>query len=258
MKEPLKRRLQRGEICTGTFLLFLAGADVAEFFAGLGLDFLFLDMEHGSFDLSRIRETIAVASAHGTAPLVRVPEVQYHLVTRALDAGAEGIIAPRVETRRQCEDLVRFARYGPDGERGISTFAGHNRFRPLADVPGFIADRNREILLVAQIETRAGLENRDEILSVPGIDACLVGTGDLAMSMGHAGQVNHPAVRKAAEEVFQACRDRGLIFTVPLRAPEDVDCWQQMGLTMLALSSDGGMLLAGAKQFLSRVKRSGG
>ena len=251
----LKERLRRGETCTGTFLLFLAGGDVAQFFAGLGFDYLFLDMEHGSFDLGRIRETVLAARAYGVAPLVRVPEVQYHLVTKVLDAGAEGVIAPRVETREQCEELVRCARYTPEGERGISTFAGHNDFRPIPDVPEFLAARNRDILLVAQIETRTGLDRREEILSVPGIDACLVGTGDLAMSMGHAGQVNHPEVQAAAEAVFATCREKGLIFTVPLRAPEEVERWQQRGVCMLSLSSDGGFLAAGARQFLARVKR---
>lgn len=251
----LKQRLQRGETCTGTFLLFLAGGDVAEFFAGLGFDYLFLDMEHGSFDLARMRETILAARGYGVSPIVRVPEVQYHLVARVLDAGAEGIIVPRVEDPQQCRDLVRFSRYTPEGERGISTFAGHNRFSPIADVPGFLASRNREILLMAQIETRAGFERRDEILSVPGIDACLVGTGDLAMSMGYPGQVNHPEVQGAAEQVFALCREKGLVFTVPLRSPEEVDRWQDKGLRMLSLSSDGGFLGAGARQFLSRVRR---
>jgi 2-keto-3-deoxy-L-rhamnonate aldolase RhmA len=251
----LKERLLRGETCTGTFLLFLSGGDVAEFFAGLGFDYLFLDMEHGSLDLARVRETILAARAYGVAPIVRVPEVQYHFVTRALDAGAEGIMVPRVESAKQCEDLVRFSRYTPEGERGISTFAGHNRFRAIADVPGFLASRNREILLIAQIETRAGFERREEILSVPGIDACLVGTGDLAMSMGYAGQANHPEVQGAAEQVMADCRRKGVVFTVPLRSPEEVDRWHAKGVRMLSLSSDGGFLAAGARQFLARENR---
>jgi 2-dehydro-3-deoxyglucarate aldolase/4-hydroxy-2-oxoheptanedioate aldolase len=255
MKPPLKERLRRGETCCGTFLLFLGGGDVAEFFAGLGFDYLFLDMEHGAFDLSRIRETILAARASGIAPIVRVSEPQYHLITRVLDAGAEGIIVPRVESSRQCEDLVKFSRYPPHGERGISTFAGHNSFRAIPDVPAFLESRNRDVLLVAQIETRAGVENREAILSVPGIDACLVGTGDLAMSMGHAGQVNHPEVQAAAEQVLAACRERDLIFTIPVRTPEEVARWQEKGVAMLSLSSDGGLLAAGAKQFLSQVKK---
>jgi 2-keto-3-deoxy-L-rhamnonate aldolase RhmA len=103
-------------------------------------------MEHGAFDLSRIRETILAARASGIAPIVRVSEPQYHLITRVLDAGAEGIIVPRVESSRQCEDLVKFSRYPPHGERGISTFAGHNSFRAIPDVPAFLESRNRDVL----------------------------------------------------------------------------------------------------------------
>lgn len=256
MSGSLKERLCRGETCTGTFLLFLSGGDVAEFFAGLGFDFLFLDMEHGAFDLADIRQTILVCRLNGVAPLVRVPEIRYDLVTRVLDAGAEGIVAPRVESRRQCEDLVRFSRYLPQGERGISTFAGHNRFRAIPDVPAFLAERNRNIMLIPQIETGAGVRQREEILSVPGIDGCLVGTGDLALSLGHAGQFNHPEVQDAAQQVWTTCRENGLAFTIPLRTPDEIARWQERGLTMLSLSSDGGLLKLGAQQFFAHIPRS--
>src|ERR1051325_3741881 len=101
MLKSLKQRLSEGEVCTGTFLLFLMGGDVAEFFAGLGFDYLFLDLEHGSFDLPQIRQTMLAARAYGVSPIVRVSEVHYNLITRVLDAGAEGIIVPRVESRAQ-------------------------------------------------------------------------------------------------------------------------------------------------------------
>ncbi|MCX6551352.1 MAG: aldolase/citrate lyase family protein [Acidobacteria bacterium] len=255
MKPPLKQRLLSGEICTGTFLLFLSGGDVVQFLAGLGLDYLILDMEHGSLDLGRARETILAARACGVAPLVRVAEAQYGLITRALDAGAEGIVLPRVETPQQCRDLVRCARYAPDGERGVTTFAGHNDFAPVADVPGFLAERNRNILLMVQIETRTGLNHRSEILSEAGIDGCLVGTGDLAFSLGCPGQTNHPDVIAGAESVFATCRDNGQLYTLPIRTPDDTARWQAAGMTMMTLSTDGGLLAAGARQFLSSVNR---
>lgn len=256
MTPPLKERLQRGDLCIGTFLLFLSGGDVVQFFAGLGFDFLILDMEHGALDFGRARETIHAARACGIAPLVRVSEVQYPLVTRALDAGAEGIVLPRVERQQQCRDLVRFARFQPDGERGLTTFAGHNDFTPVADVAAFVARRNRDILLFVQIETRLGLENMTSILSEPGIDGCLVGTGDLAFSLGFPGQTNHPEVLTAADAVFAACRERKLIYTLPIRTPDDTARWQAGGMNMITLSTDGGLLAAGARQFLASVKRT--
>jgi 2-keto-3-deoxy-L-rhamnonate aldolase RhmA len=255
MKPSLKDRLKRGDVCTGTFLLFLSGGDVVQFLAGLGFDYLILDMEHGALDLPRARETIHAARACGIAPLVRVSEVQYSLVSRALDAGAEGIVLPRVENPQQCRDLIRFSRFAPDGQRGLSTFAGHNDFTPVADVRTFVAERNRNILLFVQIETRAGLENRANILSVPGIDGCLVGTGDLAFSLGFPGQTNHPEILKAAEEVFATCRERQLLTTLPIRTAEDTARWQATGMNMITLSTDGGLLAAGARHFLASVVR---
>lgn len=254
-KRFLKERLQKGETCTGTFLLFLSGGDVVQFFVGLGFDYLILDMEHGSMDLSRARESILCARAYGIAPLVRVAEANYSLITRALDAGAEGIVLPRVESRTQCQELVRCARYTPEGERGITTFGGHNDYAPVRDVPAFLAERNRNIILLVQLETRTGVEKRNEILAVPGIDGCLVGTGDLALSLGHPGQFNHPEVLEGAEQVFATCKERNLLWTIPIRTPDDTARWQAAGMNMLTLSTDSGLLAAGARQFLGSVIR---
>lgn len=254
-KRSLKERLRSGEICTGTFLLFLSGGDVVQFFAGLGFDYLILDMEHGSMDLARARETILCARAFGISPLVRVAEPNYGLITRALDAGAEGIVLPRVERCADCQELVRCARYTPVGERGITTFGGHNDFAPVADVPAFLAERNQNIILLVQLETRAGVEMRSDILGIPGVDGCLVGTGDLALSLGYPGQFNHPEVLKAAEEVFATCQERHLLWTIPIRTPDDIAYWQGAGMNMLTLSTDGGLLGTGARQFLSSVTR---
>ena len=151
MNVPLKERLKRGDTCTGTFLLFLACGDIAQFLAGLGFDYFILDMEHSTFELPKARESILAARASGIVPIIRVAQVQYHLITRVLDAGAEGIVIPRTETAREAQDLVRFARYRPEGERGISTFAGHSDFSRIPSVPEFLARRNREILLFVQI-----------------------------------------------------------------------------------------------------------
>jgi 2-keto-3-deoxy-L-rhamnonate aldolase RhmA len=254
----LKSRLRSGEICKGTFLLFLLGGDVVQCLAGLGFDYLILDLEHSSLDLGPVREMIRTARASGIAPIVRMPEVQYHLVARVLDAGAEGIMLPRVESRQQVEDLVRFARYRPQGERGISTFAGHTDFTRIADVPAFLAAQNERILLIAQLETTAGVRNREAILSVPGLDACFVGTGDLAMNLGFAGQPDHPEVIAVTEGVLASAAQHKLIASLPIRSPEMVARWVKAGMKMFTLSTDGGLLSAGAGLFLSAVEAARG
>jgi 2-keto-3-deoxy-L-rhamnonate aldolase RhmA len=109
--------------------------------------------------------------------------------------------------------------------------------------------------LIVQIETREGLENSDEILSEPGIDGCLIGTGDLSLSLGYPGQVNHPDVIAAAEKIFAKCREKNLLWTIPIRNPDETARWQASGMNMLSLTTDGGLLTAGARQFLSSVRR---
>ena len=222
--DSLKARLVAGDRCKGTFALFSSGGDFAQFLAGLGFDFFILDLEHSMFDLGTTRETILAARAAGLATIVRIPEAAYHFAARVLDAGATGLMLPRMESREQAENLVRFSRYPPQGERGISTFAGHNEFTRIPDVPAFLRRRNEDILLVAQIESVKGVEQCDAILGTPGLDACFIGTGDLAMSMGLAGQPNHPDVMAQAEKVMASATRHKLIVSLPIRAPTHGCC----------------------------------
>jgi 2-keto-3-deoxy-L-rhamnonate aldolase RhmA len=251
--ESLKARLARGEYCKGTFALFSGGGDFAIFLAGLGFDFFIFDLEHSMFDLSKTRETILAARAAGMATIVRIPEIAYHFAARSLDAGATGLMLPRMETRTQAEQLVQFSRYPPEGERGISTFAGHNDFTRIPDVPAFLKRKNQELMLIAQIESVKGVENRDSILSTPGLDACFIGTGDLAMSMGFAGQPNHPEVLAQAEKVIATAQRHGLVVSLPIRAPEDVTYWMSRDMKMLTLATDGSFFTLGANLFFKEI-----
>jgi 2-keto-3-deoxy-L-rhamnonate aldolase RhmA len=229
---PLKQRLQEGQICRGAFLGLLAGGPAAQFLAGQGFDYFILDLEHYTFDETTVREMIIAARAAGIAPLLRVGEPTQQ-VTRWLDTGAEGIVIPTVESRREAEALVKYGRYRPLGERGASSMNGHTNFARVPDLPRFLDQRNREILLLVMIETPKGLERADEILSVPGIDGAIIGTGDYSQAIGLAGQPDHPEVWKAADRLISICRQKKKLVSVPIRRPENVVHWVEGGLNML-------------------------
>jgi 4-hydroxy-2-oxoheptanedioate aldolase len=117
----------------------------------------------------------------------------------------------------------------------------------------FLQRRNEDVMLVAQIESVKGVENREAILSTPGLDACFIGTGDLAMSMGLAGQPNHPDVVAKAEQVIATARQLNLIVSIPIRAPEDVAYWMGRDMKMLTLATDGSFLSLGASLFFKEI-----
>lgn len=231
-KAPLKQRLKSGELATGAFLGMLAGGPAAQFLAAQGLDYFIIDLEHYTFDPVQVREMITAARYAGIAPIVRVGAPTQE-VTRWLDAGAEGIVIPMVEDPKQAEALVHFGRYQPEGDRGASSMNGHTDFSRPSDWPALFARRNKEVMLLVMIESPKGLANADRILSVPGIDGAIIGTGDYSVSAGIAGQVDHPKVMAAAEKLIAICRARGKLVSVPIRKPENAARWVEAGLNML-------------------------
>ena len=231
-RPPLKQRLNEGQVCRGAFLGLLVGGPAAQFLAGQGFDFFILDLEHYTFDEVTVREMIIAARAAGIAPILRVGEPTQQ-VTRWLDTGAEGIVIPTVESRAQAEALVKYGRYRPLGERGASSMNGHTDFTRVPNLPEFLERRNREIVLLVMIETPKGLERADEILSTPGIDGAIMGTGDYSQDIGLAGQPDHPEVWRAAERLIAICRRQNKLVSVPIRRPENVAHWVEAGLNML-------------------------
>jgi 2-dehydro-3-deoxyglucarate aldolase/4-hydroxy-2-oxoheptanedioate aldolase len=255
-RPPLKQRLQEGKVCRGAFLGLLAGGPAAQFLAGQGFDYFILDLEHYTFDETTVREMVIAARAAGIAPLLRIGEPNQQ-VTRWLDAGAEGIVIPTVEDRRRAEALVKYGRYPPLGERGASSMNGHTDFARVPDLPRFLERRNREVLLLVMIETPKGLERADEILSTPGIDGAIMGTGDYSQAIGLAGQPDHPEVWKAAERLISLCRRKDKLVSVPIRRPESVEHWVKGGLTMLTFV-DLALVSQGIQLNLEQIDRARG
>ena len=137
--------------------------------------------------------------------MVRIPTVQYHFIARALDVGARGIMAPMVETVEQAQLLVSSAKYPPLGRRGAAFGIAHDDYAA-GNVADKIAAANDQTLVIAQIETAAGLSLVEKIAAVEGIDVLWIGHFDLTISLGIPGQFEHPAFRDAVERVLAACR----------------------------------------------------
>jgi 2-keto-3-deoxy-L-rhamnonate aldolase RhmA len=203
MPEPLsfRERLRRGELLLGT-MVTLPNASVAEILADCGFDWLFLDGEHGPLEPADV-QSLLQAIAGKAACLVRVPEAAEAPIKKMLDVGAEGIIVPQVNTPQQAADCVRFARYAPDGARGVGLARAHGYGRRFRE---YVAAANDRTAVVVQAEHIRAVENIEEIVQVPGVDAVLLGPYDLSASLGKMGQVDDPSVASAIDRVIAACR----------------------------------------------------
>lgn len=180
MSTTLRERVLAGERLTGA-LVRMPCEETCEMLAVTGLDFLLVDCEHGPADVLALRHHIALADAHGVPVLVRPAEDEPALALRALDQGAQGIVAPHVESAEQARELVRALHYPPRGTRGFATYPRGGRFgtRAPAEHREWV---ERSTLVVAMLESPHAVADAAAITGVDGIDAYLVGTSDLGAS----------------------------------------------------------------------------
>src|ERR1044071_2957418 len=169
-----RERLSRGETVFGCGLQCYRSAEIPRAFACAGFDYVFIDMEHGSYDLETVQDMIAASHGAGITPIVRVGELLYSLAARLLDSGAQGIILPRVEDPKILREALSWMRFPPAGKRGFgvnTTMIGYET-RSFAEI---IEHQNRNTLAVVQIETAAAIERADELLCAEGLDIVMVG-----------------------------------------------------------------------------------
>ncbi|TPX35772.1 hypothetical protein SmJEL517_g01876 [Synchytrium microbalum] len=203
----LRAKLASGKPCIGAWL-DIPNPAVARVISRLGFDWCLIDMEHAPMTIQIAAEMVAaIGSSSDCSPIVRVPGHGVEWFKWALDAGAHGIIIPMVNTKEQCEAVVSHCRYPPEGTRSAGVFYAQYAFSSLKDqangVPTYLAEANREILVMPQIESKTALENVDEILSVPGVDLAFVGPTDLHLSLNLApsAEGREPIFLEALEKI---------------------------------------------------------
>ncbi|GAB4520026.1 MAG: aldolase/citrate lyase family protein [Anaerolineae bacterium] len=248
----VRAALKRGEVVIGTMVTDMRSPAIAMLFANAGFDFMFIDMEHGAYDLETVADIIKVARLAGIVPLVRVPDALYHLIARVLDAGAMGVMVPRVETRETVEQAVAALRYPPVGVRGCSTMKGNSDYQggPLWE---FTRHANDNILAVMQIERKEAIDHIDELLSVPGVDVALIGPADLTLSLG-APSPQDPMVQEAIQKVIDAGKRHGVATGIHLRDVEQLKMWRSRGMTMLTYSTEVDFILNGARAGIAALR----
>ncbi len=248
----VRAALKREEPVIGTMIQEMRSPAIAQLLADAGFDFMFIDMEHGAYNLETVTNIIQVARLAGIVPLVRVPDGLYHLIARVLDAGAMGVMVPRVETRQDVEQAVAALRYPPLGKRGCSTSRGNSDYRG-APLWEFTRHANDNMLAVMQIERKTAIDHIDELLSVPGVDVALIGPADLTLSLGVTGPQDS-IVQEAIHKVIEAGRRHGVATGIHLRDVTQLKTWQARGMTMLTCSTEVEFIKHGARAAVGALR----
>jgi 4-hydroxy-2-oxoheptanedioate aldolase len=250
----LARRLRAGEtVFTGW--CGMASPLVTEALAREGFSAVTIDQQHGLWDMAATVNAIAAIQAAGSAPIVRIPLAQFATASRVLDLGAEGVIAPLVNTPAEARAFVAAAKYPPLGERSW----GPHRAMTLggmSDPKAYLHEANDLTVTIAMIETRAALDNLDAILATPGIDAIFVGPSDLSITLSDGAVLDpHSAdVESALDKIVAAAQRAGKIPGAYCQNAERAVALARRGFRFCAVGSDLQFLRAGAAAQIKTLK----
>lgn len=227
----------------------------AEAMAHAGFDWLCLDMQHGLLDYIDVKHMLTAISTSNAIPFVRVPWNEPYEIMKVLDAGAYGVIIPLVNNREEAERAVAACRYPPDGMRSY----GPNRVTFYAG-KGYAGAANNEIACIVMIETAEALENLDDIMSTPGVDAVYIGPSDLAYALGlhPGGDNNDPKHVAAVTHILETAKKHGIAAGIQTGSLEYTKRYLDQGFHMVTLGSDRAFMERLARQELQAAREGTG
>lgn len=251
----VKRLLKDGKPAIGTWLNFPC-VNSAEAMAHAGWDWVTVDMEHGPIDYGMLNNMFMAIGTTDAMPMCRIPNNDPVHIKRILDAGAMGIVVPMVCSAEEAANAVSYAKYPPEGIRS----AGGGRWRFWAGTD-YTQHANDEIAVIVQIEHIEAVKKAEEILSVPGVDACFIGPADLAWSMGLGKGLGEkdPSHAEAVAEVLRAAKKVGTPCGIHCRSVDEVNVRIDQGFQFLACINDIQFMFnsasAAVKQIRERMKK---
>jgi 4-hydroxy-2-oxoheptanedioate aldolase len=252
-KNNLKEVLKEGKNVFGPFMKFTDPAAV-EIMGFAGFDFVIIDAEHGPISIQDAQNMIRAAETANITPVIRVANNDEALILRALDIGAQGIEIPQINSKSQAIKAVRSVKYAPQGERGVCRYVRAANYSSM-DKFEYFKSANNETMIIAHIEGVEGINNLDEILSVPGIDVIFIGPYDLSQSLGIPGEVSHPLITEKMKEVVLKCRENKVAVGTFVDDVKTAKFWVSLGVQYMSFSVDVGILYEASKQIVKKFKK---
>ena len=246
----LKNKLSNHESIYGLWVTLESGS-ITEMAVALGLDFVVVDVEHGHLDWRNVLDHIRASVRSDTVLLVRIAELQEGLIKRVLDIGADGIIIPHIETVEELNQALSYARYPPNGVRGIGAE------RATCWGQSFVEHVNEanDILVIPLIESVRGGKNIKDLVQIEGADIFFFGPADFAASAGYAGQWDVPTVNDQMNSAKEIAIKSGKVCGIVATSNEEIEKRAKQGFNMFAIGFDSGLIINGLRQILKGLGR---
>src|SRR5262245_56080431 len=255
LRNSVKEKLERDEVVASMTVRLVRGIEIAGIARTAGFDSLYVDLEHSGFSLETTGQICIAALEAGIAPFVRVPALTPEYISRVLDSGALGVIAPHVRSAADARAVVAAAKFPPAGERSNAGSLPHLHYRAVPAAETYAA-LNAATMVIVQFENAEALARMDEIVAVDGVDMVLMGLNDLLADWGVPGQYDDPRVRDAYARTIAACRQHGKHAGVGGLAsrPDLMAEFVKMGARYVSTGTDLNFLLGACAQRARQVQ----
>jgi 4-hydroxy-2-oxoheptanedioate aldolase len=201
-----------------------------------GLDFIILDQEHGIVTSEKLLDHVRAAKVSNVKSFVRVPYLNSNYIGKALDAGADGVMVPNISTKEEAQKAVQYAKFYPQGTRGVCRFVKAAQFGTL-DKGEYFEEENKKILIL-QVEGLLGIQNLESILYVEGIDYIFIGPYDLSQALGLPGEIYNSYVLDEIEKIISISKSKNIKIGIFTDTKEGLLKYQSLGVEMIAYSVD--------------------
>jgi 2-keto-3-deoxy-L-rhamnonate aldolase RhmA len=245
----IKNEFEKGNKLRGAMIFEFFSPGIPLILKNAGCEFIIFDMEHGGLSLEQFKTLAAISNANKIFPLIRIPELSYNYIARALDLGAVGIMIPMVNSVQEAKQIVQFSKYPPVGIRGAGFGFAHDNYineNPLS----YIEKANNKLINIIQIETRLGLESVEEIASIKGVDCLWVGHFDLTNFLEIPGNFKSPIYLDAINRIVSAAKANNKSLGIMVNDKSELEMYSNLGFNVIAVGTEMSLLGKGISNIL--------
>lgn len=249
-KNNFKHAIAEGKLQIGLWSSLCSNI-VADILGDCGFDWIVLDSEHSPNEIPGLMSQLQALRGGTATPVVRPAWNDPVLAKRCLDIGAQTLLFPYVQTAEEAKRAVAACRYPPQGIRGVAVATRAGRY---GRTPGYLTKANSEICVLVQVETAAALKELEAIATVDGVDGVFIGPSDLAASLGHTGNPQHPEAQKAMQDAVRRLKASGKPAGILTGNEEEARRYIEWGYTFVAVGADVGLLRLSADALVRKFK----